>query len=405
MWRVALLCGATLVACSIDTGGLATVERTDGGPADTGTSPPDGEPPDGVIPIAPVPVRLAVSGPRNAHPALAWTETELVVAYVVAADATGGHVELRRAPAGGTLGEPERLATDVQPRSSLSLAHSADGLAVGWVDGTGTSGTLRAQTMPPGPYGAFDGVEVHNDFDDALVVWNGPRLTGIARKQSAPDETIVWARFQTGAAEMGTIGPPLDDYGELASAATSAGPLLVTGKVGRVYGPSGQPDLSWRIVHAFDIPGMLEGDLAEISDGSLLAVFTASTGASRNLVSQRLIDEGDGTWSEEPLRSLAWLGADPAVAAVEQGVFVAWTDETDGPTSRPLGLLLLDSSGAMRGERCTVEPELPFANDPDVACAEDFCAVVWMEADGLDSDGFVTRFLQLAVRDGVFDCP
>jgi hypothetical protein len=62
---------------------------------------------------------------------------------------------------------------------------------------------------------------------------------------------------------------------------------------------------------------------------------------------------------------------------------------------RTLGMVVLDSNGQPIDEPCSVAPSRSVANDPDVACVEGYCAVVWMEASEYSATDYITRIVQL----------
>jgi hypothetical protein len=350
---------------------------------------------------------LGLAGPRNAHPAIVWTGSEFLIAHFVEAS-PGQHVALRRAAPGREPGEPEQITPTPVARSSLSLAHSALGTAIGWVEGTGAAGQLHAETLSGTTgYGGMHGpVSVQEDYDDAHVLWHGERLVGAFRTLSGSDEALNWVHFRSGPAEIGGIDGPRQLYGELSVAETTFGPLLISGRQTVLF-IRDATDFSWSTAVDPDFAGTGEGDAAELPDGSLLAVFGSDVAEGRVLESLRLEPGPPGRWTQAgaPV-PLGWYGTDVVAVTVGSRVFFAWADTTMGAMPRPLALAMLDDRGVVCPTcvpRCPIAAVGPSANEPDVACGGGYCAIVWTEGTEAANDN-ITRFMQLRVST-TFDCP
>ena len=406
--------GSSLVllvaACSIETSGLRPTASVDGGDDSGGIDAAvDGGSEDAGAPPIVGPVTLGPAGSRNAHPAIVWTGAELVVAYFEDDGAGGRNVVARAAPAGGEL-TPEGPVTMTSgiSRSSLSLAHSMDGTAIGWVEGEGT-GELHVRVLPSMPRGTIGDVEVHQDFDDAHVMWDRGFLLTVVRQRVAPNEVLTAVEFSPGPGMAVSVGMPRMDFGEIATASSAFGPLVVTPNVGVIH--VRRDDLFWYEAHTLSFGGTpMEGDVVELAGGGLLGVFTVNDGTGLTLRSQRLESGGDGTWDAvlPETRLSNWIGPDPVVTTLgAERALLAWVDETSSPPPRPLALAVLDAAGMpLTSTPCVIAPERSYANDPDIACGGGYCAAIWLEANDLTGTDYVTRFVQLPVSArGMLTCP
>ena len=411
MGRLLPLPFAVLLACSIESSGLATGPTADGGD-DAGDldATVDGETGIDAGPPAIVgPDTLGPSGSRNAHPAVVWTGDVFVVAHFADDGAGGRNVLVSAARPGAELAaRPALTMTAGVARSSLSLAHSDAGTAIGWVEGGGASGELHVRVLPDSPRGTFANVEVHEDFDDAHLMWDRGELVAVLRQRSGSQEALTAVAFTPGPGMVAGVAGPVEDFGEIATASSSAGSLVVSSEARTLY--IRRDDLFWREAYRLSFSGSpMEGDVVELADGALLGVFAVNDGTGRTLRGQRLAPSGDGTWTADgPEVLYGWNGPDVVLTMLgADRVLLAWVDETSSPPPRPLALAVLDAAGIPGGDPpCAIELELAYANDPDVACGGGWCAVVWMEADDLLSEAYITRFIQLPITSGsTLACP
>ena len=409
-------CVLVLLGCSVETAGLRRPDaalphdggadseldaaRVDGGPdAGRDSGGTDGGGTDAGARAPTEPVTLASSGSHGAHPAVAWTGSEFIVGYV-AGDGSGGQVELVRMGPGAAPGGMMRQTATAAPRRSVTLAPNGTDLAVGWTVETVTGWQLAARTNPSGPGGIFEPVEVTDDHDDVHLMWESGSLYGVARQSSASDEALVSLYFDGSAVELGDIATA-SSFGELVLLDTSSGPVLATG-AGSLFQLA---DGSWSAVGAMDVSPdqLLEGDLAEIGT-DLAGVWSIRRDADgeRALYGVRLVSDGGGWNQDGGAVPLGWRGPDPAVDSAAGRIVVVWPDETDG--ARVLGVAMLDAELRPVVDRCHVVPERPVANDPDIACAAGWCAVVWVEGEDYSTDAFVTRVMQLPLTPDLV-CP
>jgi hypothetical protein len=409
-----------LVGCSVETAGLGTgadanLPREEGLDAAIDASRPDAGPDSGAAsdggstdvggadagPRFPTdPVTLAPASSHGAHPAVSWTGSEFVVAYV-SDDGSGGHVELVRMGPGESPGSPVRLTSTPALRRSVTLAPNGTDLAIGWTVESGSRWELVARTIPVGPGGTFEPVDLTGDFDDAHLVWDSDTLYGAARQVRGSEEALVSLRFDADAEVLGDVAVA-SSFGELELFHTSSGPVLVTGG-GRLFRLDGGG--SWSSAGAMDVaPDQpIEGDLAELGT-DLAGVWSIRRDADgeRALHGVRLVPGAGGWVQDGGAVALGWTGPDPVVAGAAGRIVVAWPDETDG--TRVLGMAMLDATLATVVDRCQVVPERAVANDPDIACAAGWCAVVWLEGHDYDGPDFVTRVMQVPVTPDLV-CP
>lgn len=402
MQRVRIAPFLLLLGCTVETSGLlpgsGSDSGSDAGRADatasdaTSTDAPMAEVDAGPMidagpPMPTTAVTLATSGTVHGHPAVTWTGSDFAVAFLDG-DGTGAHVDLVRMPPGAEPGDPMRLTTELRPRRSLTVASNGASLAVGWVEEESGTWTLEARTVPPGTTGRFGPVQVQPDYDDAHLVFDGSTLFAAVRQQSSPS---ALASVEFGATVTARGHFAWGDFGELASLDAPSGPAIVMGSVLQIW-QLRSGTWSWAGAVSLGDPPV-EGDLATLSDGSLVGVWSVMRGGGRHQVSVQMDRTGD-VWSQlGPARDLGWEGPDPSVGGAGDHVVVAWADTTDG--ARTLGLAMLDAAGAVVVDRCHVMPERAVANDPDIACGAGYCAVVWIEADRYDAADFRTRVIQV----------
>ena len=75
-----------------------------------------------------------------------------------------------------------------------------------------------------------------------------------------------------------------------------------------------------------------------------------------------------------------------------------------GSGTRQLALTWLDASGSVAAGPCLVPSARTYSNDPDIACANGWCAIVWLEGSAPGATDFVTRVLQVPADPGA-PCP
>ena len=403
-WRAPLLCVLVLAAgCEIERSGLrAGGERDAGPPGDAGVGSTDagadaatdaGGEDAGPVDAGPPPMPTAIetlstSGANHSHPAVVWAErrNEFVVAFLEV-EGTGTQVSVARMRP-GALPHARRTLTagSPRPRRSLTLAAAGSEVAIGWSEHDGTEWTLDVWTLSGGPLGGFGPLEDGMDFDDAHLWWSDGTIFAAARQPDGAGERLASVSFDGVPSFEGEItGGPLGEIGAAPSQ------LLTLGNRAEVWRGDGS---SWtQIVTADGLDDPVEGDVVELGEGSLFALWCDNRSTGRELAALSFDVEED-EWSQVGAPThLGWMGPDPAIDVQGEGVVVAWPDTTDG--GRWLGLGMLDAEGNVLVDRCHVPEAHAVTNDPDVACGGGWCAVVWLEAETYGASDFVTRLIQV----------
>jgi hypothetical protein len=343
-------------------------------------------------------IDLATSTTNGGHPAVIWTGTDFVVAYLVG-DGSGtraAFVEIAHfAPGSATGTGVMRLTPSAIPRDSLTLASSGGGLAVAWIEDEGSGMWQLDGTVIGAPAGVtlpmHPNVLDREDRDDAHVFFDGGLLTAVVR-----------------------IAPAGGGEHLVALTGASSTPIFVATAAGEVSGgpPGGLPLLSiaagatvmqrrggtWSIAAMLPLAASIEGDAAYLDDGSLVAVYVDDPPMTRSLSFARFTRPG-ATYVPDGLPVDTGLppGPDPAIDTVEDRTIVIW-DAGSAP-DRPLGIAALDDAGAVVTGPCLVAPVSGrVSNDPDLACGGGWCLAVWLEADDYDATDFETRLLQVPVE-------
>jgi hypothetical protein len=393
-----LLCAT---ACSLDRSGLeGDGGRRDGG-ADGAIAPRDADMPasdggrdassdsgtDAGIPVPTAIVALGTSGPNGAHPAVVWDGDEFVVGVVVR-DVLD-HLELVRiAPGAGVEASRTRVVSDRRAIEDVSLAVLSTGeLGVAWSEdgGAGWSiGTSRLGGAPePGPRHLREA-----DRDDVHIhPGAGPSGFAVVYRDGFPGGEAL-TEYTTGSRTVANAFA----LGETALRKGGTGSLLALGGTSEVFEHDG---VRWS--RAISVSGLglgSEGDVVDLGTGRWISIWLHTPGAERVLSSVPIA--AAGAPMQLPEVPLGAIGSDPALAATAERALLAFAYAIDAST-RTLGLLMLDDQGAAMGSPCSVPPLFTTANDPDVACAGSYCAVVWMEADSYDAATFAIRFVQVPV--------
>jgi hypothetical protein len=188
-------------------------------------------------------------------------------------------------------------------------------------------------------------------------------------------------------------------FGETSLRSGGPGSLLSLGGTTEIWQYDGA---MWtRAIQLSGLGAGSEGDVADLGSGTWISVWLHAPIAERVLSSVPIASSG--TPMQLPEVPLGALGADPALAPTAGRALLAFSYGADA-ARRTLGLLMLDDRGAPMGAPCAVAPAYTTANDPDVACADFYCAIVWMEADSYDAASFAIRFVQVPVTPALV-CP
>ena len=405
-----------LAACSVEVGGLGDPgdPARDGGvdgavspldapldaPATGIDAPGDAGPVDsGPPPVPTPPVTLATSGTNVAHPAIAWSGAEFVLAYLVAVPG-GSHVEVARMPPGAAPLPAERVTTVALPRRSVAVAPRGSQIAVAWTEDTGTEFRLELRSVPAGPSGRYGPVIALADHDDAQIVWDGTDVIAVVRRPDPGGEALGTVRFGSTMSAVPAFATAAS-FGDIRRAKTRSEPVILSGETREMWSLA-SGSATW-LATVGGIPMGVEGDAAELESGDFVAVWSETSGV-RTLVAAPMRRSGAGLAQDVSPITLGWDGPDPAVDAVGDRVVVAWCDETDG--MRPIGVGMISADGAIVVDRCALPHERPVTNEPDIACGGGWCAIVWLEGDDYSAPDLATRVMQIpAVEDRSRFCP
>jgi len=405
-----------LAGCAVDVSGLGGGARdsgadggslTDGSHETDGGSGGDAEP--GIDAGVAVPTVIAdfpTAGTNDSHPAVVWNGTQFVVGVMVA-DGAGHQVDLILLDPGQARSTPTTRVTlgSPAPRKSITLAPRGGALAVGWVEDEGSEWALYTRILPDESSATrqLGSIRVSGDHDDAFFFWVGDRLHAVVRMDGiVGGEALISVDLGGPVVIPGlSFASATPRFSDLGWGLASRGPLLTSGVVGEMYRyASGGWDLGVRLTSPEPLG---EGDMAELSDGTVLGLWTfVPAGGARELAVFRLVPSGDVYLQPDPPTRLGWYAPDPAVDVVSDRLVVAFMRENAG--GRSLGLGMLDAAGTPLVGDCAVPAVLPFANEPDIACGAGWCAVVWMEATAYEAADYITRVMQVPA-DPLLVCP
>lgn len=379
-------------------GGAADADGVDAGGIDAGV---DAGPavPTSVIDVAP-------AGRSGAHPAVVWTGTEFAVGLIVA-EGSGLDVRVLRLAPGEARDGPLEVIDDggSAGREDVALASDGASLAVGWSELRAGGDLALMVRVLPGESAASvrsEPIVRQSGLDDAQLFFTDGAFFAAVRAfgSSAGIEALVAGRLGDGmlaSPEMVVEGA----LGEIIVRSTSRGPVAILGSLPAVATRAGG---GWEVATITGLRSPLEGDAVELADGALLSAWLHhDAGGEREIAAVRF-ELGSIGWTPRgtPL-PIPSLESDPVLGLGGSHVLVA-ANVVLGSGDRQLALTWVDGTGSVTAGPCLVPSVNAYSDDPDIACADGWCAITWIEGSAPDGSDFVTRVLQVPA-DPAAPCP
>jgi hypothetical protein len=289
-------------------------------------------------------------------------------------------------------------------RQDVSLASVGDSLAVGWSE-PGSSGqpALAARILPLESTSSirYEPI-VRSEFHDVQLFVTDDELFAAVRTFGSASGTEALVAGTIGAGMLASPEMVLEGaLGDILVRSTTRGPIAVLGSIPALATRTGS---GWETVTIAGLNAPLEGDAVELPDGALLSAWLHHTAeGAREIVAIRLeLLAGGWTARSEPV-PIPTLDSDPVLGLAGSHVLVA-ANRVLGAGTRQLALTWVDSTGSVAAGPCLVPPVGEYSNDPDIACADGWCAIAWIEGSTASATDFVTRVVQVPA-DPAAPCP
>lgn len=319
-------------------------------------------------------------GPATLQPAemlaIAWTDTELVLAALEPSGASAAEVALR-VFAPGSVDGSFATSTSASPAcGDLSLATSgAELVAAFWCPEAPTLLRTVTGTRSTPVYSSVSAPVYHIEGERSAFVYfgaTGPRAVVRATGPAgAPSEQLIDIPVPSGpwsGAPFFTSSPPLGSL----RASDTAQPAFAVGSYAHLFTQT-DGSIAWVGYGALEVSQPRRSSVTVLADRSIVAIWSTMPGT---MTTVRFVVTPAGGYAQEAPFATGWTGEDPDIAAIGAESLAVWV------SASPLGIGVgkLDAIASPQAT-CVIPASGPAVAAPDIACDESWCAIAWVEAD------------------------